>query len=76
MHDSDHQSDLPNRRSLLLPLERSLDHLEALQSLELQHLRLAVERSQLVSQQDSSHLPTSVAMHSQRCADTIVRRAA
>jgi len=76
MHDSDQQSDSPNPRSLILQLERSLDHVEALQSLELQRLRLVVERSQLGSQEDSSHLSAAVAMNSTRSADTVVRRAA
>ena len=76
MHDSDRQSDSPNPRSLILQLERSLDHVEALQSLELQRLRLAVERSQLGSQEDSSHLPVAVAMNSKRSADAVIRRAA
>jgi len=76
MHDSDEQSDSPNPRSLILQLERSLDHMEALQNLELQRLRLVVERSQLGSQEDSSHLPAAVAMQSKRNADAVVRRAA
>jgi len=76
MHDSDQQSDSLGPRSLILQLERSLDHVEAMQSLELQHLRLAIERSQLASQEDSPPLDFAMAMNSKRGADIVIRRAA
>jgi hypothetical protein len=75
MHDSDRQPGSPNPRSLILQLERSLDHVEALQSLELQHLRLAIERGRLELQENGTVLSFAAAVNSKRNVDVIIRRA-
>jgi len=72
MHDSDQ---LPvSSNSLMNQLQQSLDQLDTLQSLELQRLRVMLDRRQAESHSEPPTLSMEDAIGRERTADFVVRR--
>jgi hypothetical protein len=73
MCNSERREPSLNQRFLLTQLEQSLDQADALQSLELQRLRLLIERQQLQLQPQVTTLSCGTVPHRTSGGDIVIR---